>query len=97
MEIKIETGTKSLGRLTVDIHLMDVDIESLPSLTGEEIREMVRPIIESRLWLENPNVDREYARRFSYLCVYGKERCHESFPEFFGTEQESESSCSSNQ
>ena len=97
MEIKIETGTKDLGRLTANIHLMEVDIKSLPSLTGDEIREMVRPIIESRLWLDNPNVDREHARKFSYLHVYGKERCHESFPELFDTERDSESSCSSNQ
>lgn len=92
MEIRIETGY-SQGRMTVDISLESVDITSLPSLNGDEIREVVRPIIENKLFLENGN--RGNSRKLSYQYVYGKERCRESFPGLFDSGQESESSRSS--
>lgn len=90
MEIKIEVndGT-SLTPIKVDISIYGMDAAILPSLKGDEIRDMVRPMIENKLFLETGN--RENSRKLSYLYVHGKERCRESFPELFDNGQESES------
>ena len=96
MEIQVRVSqSPGFDPIRVDIHLTDVDIKSLPSLTGDEIREMVRPIYENQLSLEYGDADRKEARRLSYLAVYGKERCRESFPALFDTEKGEEQPCSS--
>ena len=87
MDIRLETGYDS-GRSTIDISIMGMNIKSLPLLNGDEIREMVRPIIENRIALETGNW--KAARKLSYLTVYGIERCRESFPEISDTGQDSE-------
>lgn len=80
MEIRVETGYAQ-GRMTVDISLTGMDITRLPLLNGDEIREMARPIIENKLFLENGN--REASGRLSRLYVYGEQRCRELFPKDF--------------
>lgn len=91
MEIKIEVNDGvSFTPIKVDISLYNMDAAMLSSLNGDEIRDMARPMIENKLFLENGN--RETSRKLSYLLVYGKERCRESFPWLFDNEQESEPS-----
>lgn len=82
MEIKIEVNDGvSLTLVKVDISLYGMDAAMLPSLNGDEIREMVRPIIENKLLLETGK--KEYSRRISRLLAYGEQRCRELFPEDF--------------
>lgn len=86
MEISVSSKIRQDNRIGIDIHITDMCAEKLPSFHTDEIREMVRPQIESLL--RNHDVSDKEAKIMSRLVTYGKERCREFFPELFDTEKD---------
>ncbi|MBD5223875.1 MAG: hypothetical protein HDS71_07505 [Bacteroidales bacterium] len=73
MEISVKTRLRSDRKFAFDLHIEDMCVDTLPSFNVDQIREMVRPQIESiirDLGCKNG----EYIKKVSCDLVYGTEQ-----------------------